>query len=258
MLDLADGAVPAVDAHHLHDGVGQRALALEGVVFEQEAVVDGVAQRGGLFHQRQQVAAQAGKVVVERGLGHALFVHVQHGVVGVLIGGVVERKAAVVVDELGKVGLEGGVVVVNLGLVPDAGGEGLLHLVVHVLLQGDAVGAGDVLGEHLHLAAGDQVQLVLAFSQLLDHALEFGGGLQAVVFLAQYAHGLGIVLRRALGHGGLKVVVHHAHRVLVGVHFVEIGLEFLDAFLHKRFFLSAKMGSAGGHQREHLGQLWGI
>ncbi len=44
---FADGAEIAVDAHHLHQVIGKRALLLHRVVAEQEAVVNLIAAGAG-------------------------------------------------------------------------------------------------------------------------------------------------------------------------------------------------------------------
>lgn len=199
VLDLAQGAAAAVQAHDLHDGPGEPALLPHREMAEEEAVVHRVRALGDALHQGHQVLAQGSEEAVQLRLGHALLILVQQDVVRIAVRRVVARKAARAVQELLQVRRKEGVVAPLLGLPPGAGGQAQLRLVLDELLHGHAVHARHLLAQDLGLAPGDLVQLRLAAEQLADRALERVRGLELVDLLGERAHGRGIAAAPARG-----------------------------------------------------------
>ena len=232
VLHLADVAVVPVDGHDLHEPVGELALLGEGEPGAEEAVVHhGSLLHHGLHHG-QQLLSEEREELIQGGHGEPLLVHVEEHIVGGLGAVPVPGELAGIVHQRLEMGREEGEIVGHLGGVPGVGGGVLGHLIGHVLLHGDLLGPLHVLVELLGLPAGDVVHLLLVLQDLLHPGLQVRAGGELVHLLGKDRVGHPQVLRPALGHGGLGIVVEDAESVAVGVHFAQMLLEFADGLFH--------------------------
>lgn len=135
VLRLAYRAVGAVDAHYLHQVIGELALLPNGVVLMQEPVFD-------LFlfaypvDERHERRLDPGEILVEHVLSEAFLELVEPVIVGIHIGSGVFGKTDVEIDELFKIRLKQRVVGIDLRVMPYGGRLGLYALVFHEFIHG--------------------------------------------------------------------------------------------------------------------------
>ena len=182
----------------------------------QQAVVDG---RGlaDAADERHQPLAQHTEEAVKPLDGDALFELVEHRLVGVPIGLVIERKAPVVVDQLLQTGRKGRKIVGRLGPVPYGVGLGLEAGVGEIFLAGDAGGLVEALLEQLDLPALLGGQLGGAGGEKFEDALQLAAGQQVVDDAAQHSAGFGAAAGALFGGDGGAVIIEYAEGVGVGV-----------------------------------------
>ena len=119
MLRFAEHAVVRVDIHKPHDEVGELALLLDGEAALQRRVVDAVGVLLDLVDERHELFAQSGEEGVAGRAVESAFVVVKRGVVGVLAGLLTAAHELRHIEHLLQIRLEGGEVVLLLGVVPD-------------------------------------------------------------------------------------------------------------------------------------------
>ena len=151
-------------------------------------------------------------------------------VVGVLFRRAVVRKADVGLENFLKHGLEEGEVARLLRAVPDIVRLDQKLLIGDVLVHRDLLHIADVFDEQEHHALLLFVEFCLVRIEEFEQCDSLLAGRELVVLLAQNAHGLAAVRRRALGRGGRAVVKEQAHRVAIGRELCLQGHQGLDRF----------------------------
>ena len=233
VLHLADGTAGAVDRHHLHNVIRKLPLFPDRELLLQEGSVDLPAPLRDGMDDRKELCADVRKISVQRLHREALFILVKQRVIGRKFRAHIAGKAPLIVDQLRKVRLKGGIVVCRLCLVPHAGGFALRHLIGNELLHGDLLHALHVLGKLLRLAARHIVKRGPVFKQRFEHFPEFRRGREPVAFLAQHADCATKAFPARFGHDGLRIVIQHAERVFVCVHFRKVRLKAPDRLFHE-------------------------
>ena len=221
MLRLPDGAVGAVQPQHLHQVVGELALGLHRVVAEKEAVVGLLLFPDGVDH-RHQLFPDGGEEPVQIGHVHAPLILTQQGVVGDLVRVVVAGELLIEGHQPLQHRLEGGEVVVLLGLVPHVAGLVGELGVGHVLVGGDALELAVVPAQLLHLAALELRQFFGVLVQKVQQLAHRRVGQQLVLLPRQHPQGHAAALGGVPGGHGDAVQIQTGGSTLIGVKF---GLE---------------------------------
>ena len=213
VLRLADDAVVPVDAHDIHDEVGELPLDGDGKIGVERRVVHPFGVGGDALDQGHQLLPQGGEKRVAGGGGQSPLIVVQQRLVGGLVRLPVQGEALQRVEHLLQIRLKQGEIIVGLGGLPHVVGLGGQPLVGHKFLLRDAAGAVIVPPVLLHLPAGNAVQLLPGGHQRLQHLHGVRRGGQLVEDAAELAGGVAPDGGSALGRRGNAVVVQKAHGV---------------------------------------------
>ena len=135
--------------------------------------------------------------------------------------------------------LEHGVIGLYLCLVPDRRSLGQNALILYVFVHGYAAKELQTLLRFLYLAPCYLVKLVCVPGQKVEQGKVLFINGELVCYLRKGGHGVGKPARRVFGRGGLYIVVHNAHGVVVGVHHAVHLFKLCNGFFqfHKNLFL---------------------
>ena len=230
MLGRGQADMVQIEAHRAHQVVGKLRLLLLGKMAVQHRVIE-LRLRLDLLEKRHDVLAQRREEFVALRHRQPILILAEPVVIGVLFRCAVVCEADVRLEDLLKHRLEKRKIARLLRAVPDVIRLDQKLLVGDVLVHRDLLHIADVLDEQKHHALLLFVELRFARVEEFEQRDGLFTGRELVVLLAQNAHGLAAVRRRALGRGGRAVVKEQAHRVAVGR---ELGLQShqgLDRFI---------------------------
>ena len=260
MLRLTQTTMAAVEAHHLHQIVGEGLLLCCRVLLMQEAVVD-LRLLADFVDERHQPLPQRRKEAVQHLHIHAAFILVQQSVIGRFRGIIITGKAAIVVYKLLQNGAEQCKIVLCLGLVPDVVRPVAQLFVGHIFVSRDAGQLLTAAAQLLHFAAVDEVQLPGPGAQLIQQRFRLGAGHQFLAFSRQNAHGHAPALGGIAGRGGHGVQIKGAVRTVVGVQLLLQQFQLLQGafYLHCRspfslIFIPNRTASASAPERGRVSQ----
>ena len=231
MLGLSQAAVALIQAQNIHQILGVDLLQFHGVCQVQEAVVDLLLFLGG-GQQGYDGTAELGEESVQSLHVHALFELVEQGVIGQHVGVVVARKLAVIVHDLLQIGGEFRKIALILGLGPLALGLGQQAGVGNIFLGGDADHLVEALPGHLHLTAGNGIQLLGVGLQIGDQLATPGIGGQLEGDAAEDLHGHTAACGGILGGSSVSIQINGVHGVAVGMHGAAVLGQGLNGFLY--------------------------
>ena len=218
MLGRGKADVIEVEPHRAHEIVGELRLLFLGETAIEHAVVH-LRLFLDLFEQRHDVGAQRGEELVALRHRQPVLILAEPVVIGVLLRRAVVREADVRLHDLLEHRLEERKIARLLRAVPDVVGLHEQLLVGHALLHRGLLHVADVLEQQKHHALLLFIQLRLVRVEEFQQLDRFLAGGELVALLAQDAHGLAAVRRRAARRGGRAVVKEQAHGVIVGGHF---------------------------------------
>ncbi len=230
MLGRGQADMVQIEAHRAHQVVGKLRLLLLGKMAVQHRVVD-LRLFLDLLEKRHDVLSQRRKEFVALRHRQPILILAEPVVIGVLFRCAVVCEADVGLENFLKHGLKESKVARLLRAVPDVVRLDKQLLVGDVLVHRDLLHVADILDEQEHHPLLLFVELRFARVEEFEQRDGLFTGRELVVLLAQNAHGLAAVRRRALGRGGRAVVKEQAHGVAVGR---ELGLQShqgLDRFI---------------------------
>ena len=214
MLRLGDAAVGAVNAHDLHEIIGELSLNLHRIMAVQESVVD-LLRCPDLLDQGYDGLPELSEESVQRLDVHPFLVFIQQRVVGRHFRMVIPGESPVIVHDLFQIRGKCGKIVLRLRLVPYALGIVDQHGIGDIFLRRDTVNLVVAFAENLYLPLCLSVQLIGVGFQIGKKLVILIVHQQIIGDLRHDLHGLAPSLPGVAGGSGGSVQVQNTHGVAV-------------------------------------------
>ena len=214
MLRLGDAAVGAVNAHDLHEIIGELSLNLHRIMAVQESVVD-LLRRPDLLDEGDDGLPELGEEGVQRLDVHPLLVFVQQRVVGRHFRMVIPGEFPVIVHDLFQIRGKCGKIVLRLRLVPYALGVVDQHGIGDVFLRRDTVNLVVAFAQNLYLPLCLGIQLIGVGFQIGKKLVILIVHQQIIGDLRHDLHGLAPSLPGVAGRGGGGVQIQNTQSVVI-------------------------------------------
>ena len=215
MLGRGEADMVKVEPHCAHQVIGELRLLFLWEMPVQHRVVE-LRLRLDLPEKRHDVLAQRGEEFIALRHRQPVLILAEPVVIGVLLRRAVVRKADVRLENFLQHRLEERKIACLLGAVPNVVRLDQKLLIGDVLVHRDLLHIADIFDEQEHHALLLFVELRLVRVEEFEQRDGLLAGRELIMLLAQNAHGLAAVRRRALGRGGRAVVKEQTHRVAVG------------------------------------------
>ena len=227
MLRLGNTAVGAVNAHDLHEIIGELSLNLHGIMAENESIVH-LLRRPDFLDQGDDGLPELGEEGVQCLNVHSFLVLVQKRVVGRHFRVIIPGELPVIIHDLFQIGGKGGKIILQLCLVPYAFGVVNQHGIGNVFLRRDTANLVVALAQNLHLPLCLGTQFLGVGFQIAQKLVILIVHQQIIGNLGHDLHGLAPSLPGIAGRGGGGVQIQNAQGVVIR----RLGLlQFLESLL---------------------------